>query len=95
MEETEFKITLNCKVPERSKIYGQLIAAIKESPEVIRIDLPSDHTLETVEMSISVRFNNAREVQSLHKRIMRLITRCDGVCVAGISYDLTAMFGES
>ncbi|NLI47388.1 MAG: hypothetical protein GX414_09800 [Acidobacteria bacterium] len=95
MKETVFKINISVKIPEQSRVYEQLISTINELPGVTRVDLPSDHTFETVEMSVSVRFNNAEEAQSLHKKILRLITRCDGVCVAGISYDLNAMFGES
>ena len=55
MNETIFKINISVKIPEQPRVYEHLIVKAKEIPGVTRVVIPSDHTFETAEMSVSVR----------------------------------------
>ena len=94
MKETELRIRISAKLAEQSRISRRLTSEIRGLPGIIRVEIPFDNNTESADVSVLAQFENASELRSLHKRLMKFITKCDGVCVTGISYDLNAMFGE-
>lgn len=90
MKETVFRFSVRVASPEPTVAIHSLRNTLLGVKGVQQID--ADGPEQLVELRVFVTFTDADEAKRLHRRLMNLIQKCNGVMILEVTTTLTDIF---